>query len=79
MAEQKGIFSRLGQLFRSQIVLRQTDTGKIRIKDIDFAQTSLTSNFIDRYSRLHNSTYNSWAGKYAAKQNARNAYEVQRH
>ena len=78
MAEQGNVFSRLGKLFRSQIVLRQTDTGKIKVKDLNFAQTSLTSNFIDRYNRLHNSQGSSWATKYAARHNARNAYEIQR-
>ena len=43
----ENIFSRLGKLFRSNIIVRKTDSGQLRVKDIDFAQTSLTTNFID--------------------------------
>tara|TARA_Y100001973_G_C5201688_1_gene338243 strand:+ start:329 stop:2173 length:1845 start_codon:yes stop_codon:yes gene_type:complete len=55
MAEetQGNIFQRLGKLFRSNIVLRQTDSGKVVVKDIDLSQTALTSNFTDRYNRLY--------------------------
>ena len=43
MAEQykdEGIFQRLGKLFRSNIIVRQTPTGGMRVKDVDFAHTS---------------------------------------
>ena len=43
-----------------------------KIKDVDFSQSALTSNFIDRYQRLMGAT---WANKYAARQN-RNAYDI---
>ena len=49
MAEQENILTRLGKLFQNQIVVRQTDSGQVRVKDVEFSQTALTSNFIDRY------------------------------
>jgi len=73
----ENILTRLGKLFQNQIVVRKTDTGQVKVKDVDFAQTGLTSNFIDRYQRLMGSN-NSWGSGYATKQNARNAYDVQR-
>ena len=76
MAEQnENILQRLGKLFQNSIVLRKTDTGQIRVKDVDFTQTALTSNFIDRYNKIHSSGYGN--SSYAAKQNA-NAYDTAR-
>ena len=75
MAQNENILTRLGKLFQSSIVLRKTDSGQIKVKDLDFTQTALTSNFVDRYNRLMNGA--SWAQKYANAQNA-NAYEVAR-
>ena len=75
MAENENILTRLGKLFQNSIVLRKTDSGQIKVKDVDFTQTALTSNFIDRYNRLMNGA--SWAQKYANAQNA-SAYEVAR-
>ena len=70
--KQEGIFSKLGKLLQNNIVVRKTDDGQLKVKDLDFSQTSLTSNFIDRYNRLHNQ---SWTGsQYAKQQNAKNAY-----
>ena len=77
MAEQENILTRLGKLFQNNIVVRQTPSGKIKVKDVDFKQTSLTSNFIDRYNRVQSSV-NTFGSKYAAKQNAKNAYDVLR-
>ena len=57
MAEQTNIFSRLTKLFRSNIIIRKTESGKLRIKDVDFSQSALSSNFIDRYQRLVKNTY----------------------
>ena len=71
----ENILTRLGKLFQNQIVLRKTDDDQIKIKDVNFTQTGLTSNFVDRYARLMN---NSSYGNYAAKQNARNAYDIAR-
>jgi hypothetical protein len=75
MAQNENILTRLGKLFQSSIVLRKTDSGQIKVKDLDFTQTALTSNFIDRYNRLMNGA--NWAQRYANAQNA-SAYEVAR-
>ena len=79
MAEEykdEGIFQKLGKLFQNNIVVRKTDSGQIKVKDVDFSQTSLTSNFIDRYNRLHGQ---SWSGaRLAQAQNVKNAYDVVR-
>ena len=72
----ENILTRLGKLFQNNIVVRKTDSGQLRVKDVDFTQTSLTSNFIDRYNRIHSGQNSSWGANYAAKQNAQNAYDV---
>ena len=77
MAERENILVRLGKLFQNQLVIRKTSTGQLKVKDVDFAQRGLTSNFIDRYTRLMGG-YNTSMGKYAAKQNAKNAFDVAR-
>ena len=75
--KQEGVFSRLGKLFQNNIVVRKTPTGQIKVKDVDFSQTSLISNFIDRYSRLAN-TRDGFGSSYSKQQNARNAFDVNR-
>ena len=70
------IFSRLGRLFQSNVIIRKTDDNRLIVKDLDFSQTSLTSNFIDRYQRLIQNTYTN---PYAAAQNKRAAYEIRKH
>ena len=75
MAQQENILTRLGKLFQNSIVLRKTPSGQIKVKDLDFTQTALTSNFIDRYNRLYHGA--SWAQKYAAAKNA-SAYDIAR-
>ena len=75
MAQNENILTRLGKLFQNSIVLRKTPGGQIKVKDVDFTQTALTSNFIDRYNRLMNGS--SWAEKYAASQN-KTAYDIAR-
>jgi len=77
MAENENILTRLGKLFQNQIVVRKTDSGQVKVKDVDFSQSGLTSNFIDRYNRLMQ-TNHTWGGRYAARQNAKNAYDVAR-
>ena len=75
MAEQENIFTRLGKLFQSNIIIKKTASGQVKVKDVDMMQKGLTSNFVDRYSRLmSNSGYNN---TYAAKQN-RSAYDIAR-
>ncbi len=75
MAENENILTRLGKLFQNQIVVRKTPTGQLKVKDVEFSQTALTSNFIDRYNRINSSGYGN--SSYQAKQNA-NAYDVAR-
>jgi len=75
MAQNENIFTKLGKLFTSTVVVRKTPSGQLRVKDVDFQQTALTTNFIDRYNRLMGGA--NWATKYAAKQN-RNAYDIAR-
>ena len=71
----ENILTRLGKLFQNQIVVRKTDDGQVKVKDVEFSQTALTSNFIDRYNRINSSGYGN--SSYQAKQNA-NAYDVAR-
>ena len=78
MAQNENIFTRLGKLFSSQIVVRKTPSGQIKVKDVDMTQSGLTSNFIDRYSRLFNTQGSSWGTGYAQRENAKNAYDAQR-
>ena len=71
----ENILTRLGKLFQNQIVVRKTDDGQVKVKDVEFSQTALTSNFIDRYNRIASSGYGGTS--YAARQNA-NAYDTAR-
>ena len=75
MAEQNqgNILDRLRNLFQSNIIIKKTDNNQLIVKDIDHSQTSLTSNFIDRYNKLMQSNYGS---NYSKMQNA--SYDVQR-
>ncbi len=52
MAQNENIFSRLGKLFRSNIIIRKDDDDKLVVKDLDMSKTSLNTNFIDRYTRM---------------------------
>ena len=70
------IFTRLGRLFQSNVIIRKTDDNRLIVKDLDYTQTSLTSNFIDRYQRLMQNTYSN---PYAVAQNRRAAYEIRKH
>ena len=70
------LFTRLGRLFQSNVIIRKTDDNRLVVKDLDFTQTSLTSNFIDRYQRLIQNTYSN---PYSVAQNRRAAYEVRKH
>jgi hypothetical protein len=69
------IFKRLGRLFQSQVIIRKTDDDRLIVKDLDHSQRAYASNFIDRYDRLVQQTYNS---PYSAAQNQRANYEVQK-
>ena len=78
MAQNENIFNRLGKLFSSQIVVRKTPDGQVKVKDVDMMQAGLTSNFIDRYNRLFNTQGSSWGSGWAKRENAKNAYDAQR-
>jgi hypothetical protein len=77
MAQNENILTRLGKLFQSNIIVRKTDDGQLKVKDVNFGQsTTLVNNFVDRYNRLIQGSHStmSWAGR----QNQRNTYEVAR-
>tara|TARA_Y100001937_G_scaffold91263_1_gene123505 strand:+ start:1745 stop:3526 length:1782 start_codon:yes stop_codon:yes gene_type:complete len=76
MAENENILTRLGKLFQSNIVVRKTPSGQVKVKDLNLSQnTPLVNNFIDRYSKLMTNSANmDWAGK----RNHRTAYETAR-
>ena len=69
------IFTRLGRLFKSNVIIRKADDDRLVVKDLDFSQTKLESNFIDRYNRLVQNTYTN---PYTTAQNRRAAYEVRK-
>ena len=50
--QEEGLFKNLAKLFRSNIIVRKDQSGRLRVKDVDLSQQSLTSNFIDRYTRI---------------------------
>ena len=70
------IFNRLGRLFQSNVIIRKKDNNQLVVKDLDFSQTKLTSNFVDRYQRLMQNTYSN---PHIAAQNRRAAYEIRKH
>ena len=72
MAQSENILTRLGKLFQSNIVIRKDNQGQLRVKDLDFTQSKLTSNFVDRYTRMMGA--GSWGTQYASKHNATSAY-----
>ena len=77
MAQNENILTRLGKLFQSNIIVRKTPSGQLKVKDVNFGQsTTLVNNFVDRYNRLIQGSHStmSWAGR----QNQRNTYEVAR-
>jgi len=77
MAEQNNnLFNRLKRLFGSSVVIRKTRDNQLVVKDVDFTQMGLTTNFIDRYTRVSSGA--GWGRKYSAQQNAKNSYEIAR-
>ena len=75
MAENQNILQRLGKLFQSNIIIRKKDDGNLVVKNLDYGQTALVSNFVDRYSKIMGG--GNFGSKYAARQNRSN-YDVQR-
>jgi hypothetical protein len=74
MAQKENILMRLNRLFQSNIIVRKDNKGQLKVRDLDFTQSALTSNFVDRYSRLMGS---HWGSKYAARENQQ-AYDIAR-
>ncbi len=70
------LFTRLGRLFQSNVIIRKADDNRLVVKDLDYSQTSLTSNFVDRYNRM---IQNNYSNPYATAQNRRAAYEIRKH
>jgi len=69
------IFTRLGRLFQSNVVIRKTDDNRLIVKDLDYTQTALQSNFIERYNKMIQKTYQS---PYSSAQNQRANYEIRK-
>ena len=69
------IFTQLGKLFQSNVVIRKKEDGKLMVKDLDYSQTALKSNFVDRYNRMMQNTYTN---PYSSAQNQRANYEVRK-
>lgn len=74
--EKENILQRLGNLLQSNIVIRKTGDNRLVVKDLDFNQSGLLSNFVDRYSKIMGGS--GFGSQYSAMQNSRNAYEVAR-
>ena len=70
--QKEGLFQNLAKLFRSNIIVRKDKSGKLRVKDIDLTQQSVSSNFVDRYSKIHTTSNMG----YAKQQQA--AFNIQR-
>ena len=51
------IFTRLGRLFQSNVIIRKTDDNKLVVRDLDYTQTALQSNFIERYNKMIQKTH----------------------
>jgi len=69
------IFTKLSRLFQSNVIIRKTDDNRLIVKDLDYSQTGLNSNFIDRYQRLMQNTYSN---PYSVAHNRRAAYEIRK-
>ena len=69
------IFTRLGRLFQSNIIIRKTDDNRLIVKDLDYTQTALQSNFIERYNKMIQKTYTN---PYSSAQNQRANYEIRK-
>ena len=69
------IFTRLGRLFQSNVVIRKTNDNRLIVKDLDYTQTALQSNFIERYNKMIQKTYQS---PYSSAQNQRANYEIRK-
>ena len=68
------IFTRLGRLFQSNVIIRKRDDNKLVVRDLDYTQTALQSNFIERYNKMIQKTYQN---PYSP-QNQRASYEIRK-
>jgi len=69
------IFTRLGRLFQSNVIIRKRDDNKLVVRDLDYTQTALQSNFIERYNKMIQKTYQN---PYSSAQNQRANYEIRK-
>ena len=69
------IFTRLGKLFQSNVIIRKRDDNKLVVRDLDYSQTALQSNFIERYNKMIQKTYQN---PYSSAQNQRANYEIRK-
>ena len=46
------IFTQLGRLFQSNVIIRKKDDNRLVVRDLDYTQTALQSNFIERYNNM---------------------------
>ena len=69
------IFTQLGKLFQSNVIIRKRDDNKLVVKDLDYTQTALQSNFIERYNKMIQKTYTN---PYSSAQNQRASYEIRK-
>ena len=69
------IFTRLGRLFQSNVIIRKRDDNKLVVRDLDYTQTALQSNFIERYNKMIQKTYQN---PYSSAQNQRASYEIRK-
>ena len=69
------IFTQLGKLFQSNVIIRKRGDNKLVVKDLDYTQTALQSNFIERYNKMIQKTYTN---PYSSAQNQRASYEIRK-
>ena len=69
------IFTQLGRLFQSNVIIRKKDDNRLVVRDLDYTQTALKSNFIERYNKMIQKTYTN---PYSSAQNQRANYEIRK-
>ena len=69
------IFTQLGKLFQSNVIIRKRDDNRLVVRDLDYSQTALQSNFIERYNKMIQKTYQN---PYSSAQNQRASYEIRK-
>ena len=69
------IFTQLGRLFQSNVIIRKKDDNRLVVRDLDYTQTALKSNFIERYNKMIQKTYTN---PYSSAQNQRASYEIRK-